>query len=127
MYKPDEECKRIIERLKCISQLKGIKPTTLAQKAGISSSTMSSLMNGKSRPQVYTLMLLCNALGISIHELFEDECRKLNVSEEEEILNCFRCLSKEKKELLSIYLDMLINYNDDMIRKVCSKKIDKTI
>ena len=51
MYKLDEESRQLIIALKTICAEKGIKPHKLAQKAGISTSTMSYLMNGKTNPE----------------------------------------------------------------------------
>ena len=73
MYKPDEECRQLIMAIKTICTEKGIKPHKLAQKAGISTSTMSYLMNGKTNPQLYTLLAICNVLDVSISDLLSTE------------------------------------------------------
>lgn len=45
----------------------------LAQKAEISPSTISEILNDRSNPQVYTLFKICNALECSVGELFGEE------------------------------------------------------
>lgn len=60
MYDPDKECKEMIETVKRLCEQKNITPHVLAKQAGISTSTISYLVNGKTKPQVYTVLLLCN-------------------------------------------------------------------
>lgn len=48
-------------------------PHALANKAGISTSTISYLVNGKTKPQIYTILMLCNVLEVRISDLFDDK------------------------------------------------------
>ena len=118
MYNPDEECKAMVAALKKLCEQKGMSPHALAKEAGISTSTISYLMKGKTRPQVYTLLELCNVLGVSINELFDrpdtDVSTETGIQyitcDEKKLLDCYRGLSDKKKELLRIYVDMLRQY-----------------
>ena len=118
MYNPDEECKAMVAALKKLCEQKGMSPHALAKEAGISTSTISYLMKGKTRPQVYTVLELCNVLGISINELFSrpdtDVTAETGIQyitcDEKKLLDCYRGLSDKKKELLRIYVDMLRQY-----------------
>ena len=118
MYNPDEECKAMVAALKKLCEQKGMSPHALAKEAGISTSTISYLMKGKTRPQVYTLLELCNVLGVSINELFDrpdtDVSTETGIQyitcDEKKLLDCYRGLSDKKKELLRIYVDMLHQY-----------------
>ena len=129
MYDPEEECKAMIDVLKRICEQRNITPHALAKKAGISTSTISYLINGKTKPQVYTILLLCNVLGISISQLFETKDMNKNIShdvsydrsqsevftcEEEKMLLAYHCFSDRKKELLKIYINMLLQCNDEI-------------
>ena len=115
MYNPDEECKAMVAALKKLCEQKGMSPHALAKEAGISTSTISYLMKGKTRPQVYTVLELCNVLGVSINELFSrpdtDVTAETGIQyitcDEKNLLDCYRGLSDKKKELLRIYVDML--------------------
>ena len=94
---------------------KGLSANGLAKKAGISTSTMSYLVNGKTKPQLYTLLVICNVLGISIGDLFEEEKsstekEKTEEKSEEKLLACYRQLSDEKKKMLQTYVEMLREY-----------------
>ena len=118
MYNPDEECKAMVAALKKLCEQKGMSPHALAKEAGISTSTISYLMKGKTRPQVYTLLELCNVLGVSINELFDRPDADMSAEtgiqyitcDEKKLLDCYRGLSDKKKELLRIYVDMLHQY-----------------
>lgn len=117
MYNPDEECRAMVAMLKKICEQRGVSPRAVAIRAGISTSTMSYIVKGKTNPQVYTVLQLCNALGVQIGDLFErggDVSKAVEyVSyEEKELVNCYRCLSERKKEMLRIYVDMLLQYDE---------------
>lgn len=47
MYDPDEECKAMIATIKRLCEQKNMTPHALAKEAGISTSTISYLVNGK--------------------------------------------------------------------------------
>lgn len=123
MYDPDEECKAMIAAIKRLCEQKDMTPHALAREAGISTSTISYLVNGKTKPQVCTILLLCNVLGVRISDLFDSNVVSTEISEpgvqyitceEEKLLNCYRGLSDRKKELLRIYVDMLRRYDDEL-------------
>ena len=116
MYKPDEECRQLIIALKTVCAEKGIKPHKLAQKAGISTSTMSYLMNGKTNPQLYTLLAICNVLDVSINDLLstgKEDAGEERWGEEKKLLSSYRKLSLKKKKLLTAYIEMLLKYQDN--------------
>ena len=46
----------------------------LANRAGVPPSTLKSIINGDSKnPGIVTIKLLCDGLGISLYEFFDDE------------------------------------------------------
>ena len=78
---------------------------------------MSYLVNGKTKPQLYTLLVICNVLGISIGDLFEEEKsstekEKTEEKSEEKLLAGYRQLSDRKKEMLQTYVEMLMEYRE---------------
>ena len=125
MYDPYEECKAMIVAIKRLCEQKNMTPHALAKEAGVSTSTISYLVNGKTKPQVYTILLLCNVLGVRISDLFDNvattEISGLGVRyitwEEEKLLDYYRGLSDKKKELLRIYVDMLQQYEDELLAR----------
>lgn len=65
-------------------------------------------MTGKTKPYVYTLILICNALEIPLATIFE-ESGNVN-SEEQEIVESYRMMGIEKRKLLRLYIEMLLQY-----------------
>ena len=61
----------------------GFSMRELAKKAGISKTTLLSIIQGTTVPNILTLHSLCNALSISLADLFNDneEVLKLRVKE----------------------------------------------
>lgn len=122
MYTQDEAHKKLVEQLKEKCVQKGYTCYVLAKKANISTSTMYNIMNGKTMPQFFTLMTLCNVLEISMDEIFgtisiealissaDEELQEKLKKDERELLSCYRNLSGEKKAWLNFCLKMLKQY-----------------
>jgi transcriptional regulator with XRE-family HTH domain len=125
MYDPEQECKVMIKNLKRLCKEKNISPNALAIEAGISTSTMSYIMNGKSKPYVYTVLMICNVLGVTVSELFEDIELDFNntdmkqmIKNEEELIAIYRSLSVKKRKLLLIFMEMLLDYDEENLSKL---------
>lgn len=122
MYNPETEYETMIMRLKKICEKKKMTSYALANAAGISTSTLSYMLSGKTKPQIHTVLMLCNALEISIVDLFTDESRSQDAQlkkkrtplSEESVIQRYRQFSDRKKEMLEIYLNMLEQYEDGM-------------
>lgn len=113
MYDAKEKCNEIAQRLKQLCDMRGVTPYKIAKKAGLSSSTVSCFLAGKSMPRVDTMLILCNQLEISISEFFEErEKLDLQSDEEKKIIETYRNLSMQRKKLLQIYLEMLLYYEE---------------
>ena len=73
----------------------------LAQEAGITQSTLSSIMKRGNPPKIDTLECICEAFGITLAQFFmEDESLEILSDEEKELISSFRRLSKEKQKSL---------------------------
>lgn len=53
----------------------------LAKATGLSTSSLSNLLKGNTKPYVYTLLLICEALSISITDLFAEKAEPLKEEE----------------------------------------------
>lgn len=124
MYEPEEECKAMIAAIRKLCEKRNMTTHALAKEAGISASTISYLINGKTKPQVCTVLMLCHVLGVRISDLFDDGPVSAKnpgsgvqyiTYEEERLLDCYRKLSDRKRELLRIYVDMLQQYDDGLL------------
>lgn len=114
-YDPDEECNRLIQRIKKICETRGVSRYALAKSADVSKSALNELISGKTKPYVYTLYKICNALNMPIEELLCDKLDEKNnnlSSNEQEILIIYRYLSEDKKNLLYTYINMLWQYKN---------------
>ena len=112
MYNTEDKCLELAEKLKEICEAKGSTPYKIAKKAGISSSTISGFLKGKSKPRIDTLLIICNQLEISMAEfLQEKEIMEQQAEEEDELVKVYRSLSEEKRKQLSIYVKMLAEYS----------------
>ncbi|GAX91263.1 transcriptional regulator [Effusibacillus lacus] len=60
-------------RLKVILAEKGLKSKWLAEKAGIQNATLSRIINGKTIPTLDVAFRIAEALGMSIHDIWERE------------------------------------------------------
>ena len=114
MYNSKEKCRETAERFKQLCKLRGTTPYTVGKKAGLSSSTVNSFLTGKSMPRIDTMLTLCNQLGITVTDFFaEREVTGLQTQEEENLLHMYRNLSAPKRELVYIYMKMLLQYREE--------------
>lgn len=115
-YRPDVKCEELIQNIHDLCERKGISYYALARAADVSPSTLHELMTGKTKPYLYTVYKICNALDISISDLLLEESgtpgmvSELN-EKEQELIYLYRKCSNKKKEHLEIYLRMLAQYD----------------
>ena len=81
MYNSKEKCKEIAQKIKELCNARGTTPYKVAVQAGLSTSTVSCFLSGKTIPKLDTMLMLCNSLGISITDIFDErevieECLK---------------------------------------------------
>ena len=108
-YDPDDEYECMLKRLKDICNERKISNYALAKYTGLSTSSISKLMNGETRPYLDTLLKICKTLGISLMELQEDDMS--DRSEEEELVRKYRLMNAVKRNMANIYMDVLLSYN----------------
>lgn len=109
LYEPDEECEKLVRKIKYLIEVKGISIYNTAERAGISPSTLNELLHNRSKPQVYTLFKLCNALEVSLDDMFDLGESNL-ATDEEKLLFSYRYLPNWKRKKLNEYIEMLIQY-----------------
>ena len=89
------------KRLIALRESCGFTQNGLAERAGVSQTHLRRVELGQADITVGHLQLLCDAMGISLHQFFEDE----NVSDEISI--AFSKLSPKQKTLLLTFLESL--------------------
>lgn len=112
-YNPEEKCEQLVENIKPLCKERAISYYALAQKADISTSALHSMMTGKTKPYMYTVYKLCNALEIPISELLiDEECEEQEVLtfDELQMLAVYRQLSVGEKDLIHDVVKLLQGY-----------------
>ena len=109
-YNPEEKTKELIQNINKICEIRGISHYTLAKRADI-----STLLAGKTKPYMYTVYRLCNALDMPIADLLIENAKETieNISkEEQELLLFYRKCSSPKRHLLEVYMQMLAQFQE---------------
>ena len=112
-YNPEEKCEQLVENIKLLCKERAISYYALAQKADISTSALHSMMTEKTKPYMYTVYKLCNALEIPISELLiDEECEEQEVLtfDELQMLAVYRQLSVGEKDLIHDVVKLLQGY-----------------
>lgn len=112
-YNPEEKCEQLVENIKLLCKERAISYYALAQKADISTSALHYMMTGKTKPYMYTVYKLCNALEIPISELLiDEECEEQEVLtfDELQMLAVYRQLSVGEKDLIHDVVKLLQGY-----------------
>lgn len=92
-------------RIKYIRTIKNIKSNELAKTIGVSPVFLSYIENGTKKPSLETLEKICDALDISLKELFDDGS---TLSPElKELLDHAKNLSPEQLEKLTEFIKTL--------------------
>lgn len=75
-------CETVAKRILQLCKERGITPNGLSYLAGVSQSTIKSILNGESRnPGIATLKKLCDGFEITLGEFFDTE--EFNALEQE--------------------------------------------
>ena len=91
----------VIERIHQLRIERNWSVNNLAMEAGITQSTLNSILSRNTPPKIETLQLLCNAFKITLAQFFiDDEKFELVNANEKELLMSFRRLSTQKQEAI---------------------------
>ena len=91
----------VIERIHQLRKERGWSVNNLAMEAGLTQSTLSSMLGRNSPPKIETLISLCNAFGITLAQFFSDkEDMEIVTKEEKELITLYRRLPNDKKQAL---------------------------
>ena len=114
MYNTREKCMEISGRFEQMCKERGTTPYRIARCSGLSSSTVSCFLTGKTVPRIDTMMILCNQLGVSVTDIFDErEMAEAHARDEEIIIQTYRNLPDEKKKSFLDYLKMLNRYTEE--------------
>lgn len=114
MYNTKEKCMEIARKFKQLCDDRGTTSYKIAMRSGLSSSTVSCFLAGKTIPRIDTMMIFCNELGVSVTDIFEErEMAEAQTRDEEIVLQTYRSLPPDKKDSLLRYLKMLNQYTEE--------------
>lgn len=98
----------ILERIKTLQNERGWTNYQLAQMATVTQSTITNMFTRKTLPSITTLTAICNAFGITLSEFFnENTVTPILSSEEFEIINSYKKLTKKNKTIIATLLTLL--------------------
>ena len=92
-------------RIKYLRKEKGYSVTKLAYIAGVSQSYLRDVELGKKNPTVNTLTLICDALGITLKDFFDDSITD-SIEQNPLIRRIFQ-LTKEQQNALLNFLNTI--------------------
>ena len=99
MYNTKEKCLEIARRFEQLCEERGTTPYKIGRYSGLSSSTVSYFLAGKTFPRIDTVMILCNQLGVTVADIFDERERvEVTAQDEEMVLHTYRNLPEGKKK-----------------------------
>lgn len=114
MYNTKEKCTEVARRFEQLCEERGTTPYKIARYSGLSSSTVSCFLAGKTVPRIDTVMMLCNQLGVTVTDIFDErEMAEVHAQDEELVLHTYRNLPEDKKKAFLKYIKMLDRYTEE--------------
>lgn len=99
----------VLERITELREQKQWTEYQLAEKSGLTQSTISSWYRKNVLPTLPSLERICNAYGISISQFFDDKTSERSVisSKQKQLLDVVAKLDNEQYDALIRFLDLL--------------------
>lgn len=77
----------------------------LAQVTELQQSTISNIMKRKTLPNLITLEKICNGIGVSLAQFFQEDGDIVSLTDEQkQVVETWISLSEEDKKLVKIYV-----------------------
>lgn len=100
----------IIDRIKSLCEARSWTAYRLAKESGITYSTLCTMLHKANAPSIPTLIRICNGLGISLSEFFDEANDATALTEQEkESLRRWAQLSEENRHAVNKYVDYLLS------------------
>ena len=98
----------IVNRIIELQNKQGLSTNALAQRAGLSQSTVQSTIKRGIVPTIGTLEKLCSALGITLAEFFSEEPEQNIDPQERQLVSAYRKLNGPHKLTLASTAEALL-------------------
>lgn len=96
--------KFVAKRIQELCKKKNMTMYRLAQKTELRQSTISNIMRRKTLPNLVTLEKICDGLGISLSQFFQEGDDIVSLTDEQKhVLDAWITLSEEDKKLIKTY------------------------
>lgn len=96
-------------RLRRLMDQQGMSVYRLAQKAELSWNTIDNILKKDINPTVHTLELLCNGLGITLIQFFDEEGSAVQITaEQQKYLNRRDSLSERDRKIIDSMIDIML-------------------
>lgn len=101
----DEPVYPVGERISLFREQKGVTVNRLANEAGLSQSHLRDIELGNKIPSVETLYYICEALGITLRDFFDDTAKETLSSDP--IVRRIYQMNKKQRNTLLAFLDTI--------------------
>ena len=99
----------VLDRIEELCREKGMSHYRLALKSGVHQSSLSTLMNRRSTPNVFTLDRLCKGFDITLAQFFAPEAKRVDLTEAEEYISTmWDNMSETEKKIVTAYMEGMI-------------------
>ena len=99
----------IIDRIEQLCEKKQMSRYRLAQKSGISQSSISTLLNRQSVPTIQTLEKICKGLDMTLAQFFSKDDELPNLTEEQKhLLTTWNAMNEQEKALVEAYMQGIV-------------------
>lgn len=100
---------RIIGRIYALCEIRGWSMYRLAKESGITYSTLCTMVHKDNLPSISTLIRICEGLGISLAEFFDEGNERALLSDEESrLLSLWGALSCDNRKQSIRYMELLL-------------------
>ncbi len=91
----------VIKRISDLTEERGWSTYKLAQKSGLSTSTIANIYRRNTVPSLSTLETLCNAFGISLSQFFAEDANAIPLTPaQKEMFDKWANLTPTQKEII---------------------------
>ena len=98
------------DRLQELMDERGLNMYSLAKRSDLSWNTIKNIFSRSTNPTVTTLSMICNGLGITPAQFFEDGSETIHLTaEQQHLVNRWDQLTDREKETISNMIDVVLD------------------
>lgn len=106
----DENMVNVRDRLQKLMDERGLNMYSLAKRSGLSWNTIKNIFSRSTNPTVTTLSMLCDGLGITLAQFFDEgNGSGYLTAEQQHLINRWDQLSDREKEVINSMIDVILD------------------